>query len=249
MKIDLSKYFDKVYILTYVGCHKDKLPNIKKQFEDLFVNEFDSNFINVKYSFNSSLFRDLYTYYLAKNTNLEYLDDHSLNITIWHYLIVKEAYELGYKHILIIEDDINFLKNTNYIANVLNSLPENYDICQLHKGFVYMNSIDLKVNKHNDYYLNYNNQIDSNFYDYIIPVSSACNCFSNNGMKKFLDIFENLETCISHIPLVCDTYYVKLKDINYYICLADLCICGNKENNDYENCIINNYKESDYFYE
>lgn len=249
MKVDLSKYFDKVYILTYIGCYKDKLPNIKKQFEDLFVNEFDSNFVSIKYSFNSSLFRDLYTYYLGKNINLINLNDHSLNITMWHYLIIKEAYEFGYEHILILEDDINFLKNTNYIIDVLNNLPKNYDICQLHKGFFYTKSIDFKYVKYNNYYLDYNNQFDNNFYDCVIPISSACNCFSNIGMKKFLNIFENIETDNSNIPLVCDTYYVKLRDINYYICLSDLCICGDKMNNDYEFCTMNNYKESDYFYD
>ena len=186
---------------------------------------------------------------MHENNSLKYLDEHSLNITIWHYLIIKEAYELGFKHILVLEDDINFLKNTNYIADVLNNLPENYDICQLHKGFVCRNNIVFNYMKYNDYYMDYNQQLDSNFYDYIIPVSSACNCFSNNGMKKFVNIFEHLITHISNIPLICDTYYTELKDINYYISLSDLCICGDKNNNDYKNCIINNYKESDYFYD
>lgn len=47
-----------------------------------------------------------------------------------HYSIVKTAYDLGYKSVLIMEDDIMFNKDEEYVINTLNNIPDDYDILQ-----------------------------------------------------------------------------------------------------------------------
>ena len=47
-----------------------------------------------------------------------------------HYSMVKECYDRGFKHILIMEDDIKFLKDNQTFCNYLNNIPNDYDLLQ-----------------------------------------------------------------------------------------------------------------------
>lgn len=47
-----------------------------------------------------------------------------------HYAIVKECYDRGFNHILIIEDDIKFLKDNKTFINFIDNIPVDYDILQ-----------------------------------------------------------------------------------------------------------------------
>lgn len=57
----------------------------------------------------------------------------ALNCTMGHYEIMKESLARGFRQVLIIEDDVRFLKDTNEIDNLLNTLPD-YDICLFEKN-------------------------------------------------------------------------------------------------------------------
>lgn len=48
--------------------------------------------------------------------------------------ILKESRLLGYKRILILEDDVAFLKDLSALEKILSYIPEGYDIVQLDKG-------------------------------------------------------------------------------------------------------------------
>lgn len=56
------------------------------------------------------------------------LDDRYIHVTMTHYQKIKEAYELGYQRILIIEDDILFLNNIDTIHKILLNIPDKGDI-------------------------------------------------------------------------------------------------------------------------
>lgn len=47
-----------------------------------------------------------------------------------HYTIIKTAYDLGYEHILVMEDDIRFLKDANIFNMYLKKIPNDYDVLQ-----------------------------------------------------------------------------------------------------------------------
>jgi GR25 family glycosyltransferase involved in LPS biosynthesis len=47
-----------------------------------------------------------------------------------HYNIVKTAYNLGCNYLLVLEDDICFIKNTDILYNAIMQLPEDYDVLQ-----------------------------------------------------------------------------------------------------------------------
>ena len=251
-KVDLSKYFDKIYILTYLGCdYKTKLHDIEKQWNQLFINDFYGDLVEIKYSFNSPLFNRIYDSFKQENSNMRPMNTHELNVTIWHYLIAKEAAAFNYDHILVIEDDIVFLKNLQNIKNILDNLPEKYDICQLHKGYLCLPSIDKSFYmdhelKYNDYFYKVNNEK----YPYVSHVSSACNCLSKDGMNIIIYIFEHWNEFSDNRKIICDTYYNLLSSsIDYFVAYGDLCLCcyRNETNNSTDNKFnLNIYKEEDY---
>lgn len=51
--------------------------------------------------------------------------------TLTHYKILKTAYELGYEHAFIVEDDCRFLKDVSTIWDTINSAPCDADILML----------------------------------------------------------------------------------------------------------------------
>lgn len=55
----------------------------------------------------------------------------NLNCTMGHYEIMKESLARGFRRILILEDDVRFLKNTTAIDETLANLPEGWDIAML----------------------------------------------------------------------------------------------------------------------
>lgn len=60
-----------------------------------------------------------------------------------HYAIVRKALDLGYEHLLVIEDDIRFLKDQDKLMEYINVLPDDYDIIQF-GGF----TDNLKIEKY-----------------------------------------------------------------------------------------------------
>lgn len=64
-----------------------------------------------------------------------------------HYSIVKECYDRGFEHILVMEDDIKFINNIDLFINFLNTIPDDYDVLQF-GGF----TVDKRINDILDLY-------------------------------------------------------------------------------------------------
>jgi len=116
--------FDKIYVLT-LPSFKDRYTFVGNQLKDL----------NIDYQFLwgtdfGNINMDAYGYkihypYLCLYSNLYTGKDFSC--TINHYNAVYQAYEFGYEKILIMEDDICFLKNKELIEAIFNSIPDDAD--------------------------------------------------------------------------------------------------------------------------
>lgn len=70
-----------------------------------------------------------------------------------HYKMVKTAYDLGYKNILIMEDDIMFYKNEDYFINALDNIPDDYDILMFGGFTTDPKIIDLMNNNSSEYWI------------------------------------------------------------------------------------------------
>ena len=154
--IEWNKYVDKIYVISYTK-NFDKRKRINKEFERIGITEFE-----YVYSIDSSL---------IKNFDEPFIDsdienyNHFKYVSFTHYETIKKSYELGYKRILIFEDNIYFLKDINEIKNQLDKFYNNGDIVK----FDYVNIGD---------------------YGYISYLSSAY-LLSYNGMKKLIEDIEN----------------------------------------------------------
>ncbi|MBO6031777.1 MAG: hypothetical protein J6Q22_10015 [Prevotella sp.] len=101
-----------------------------------------------------------------------------------NYRAIKTAYELGYSSILVMEDDIRFLKDLRLLAHTIRSLPE-YEIAMLDKNF----PGDVRRE-----FLRMNDRVDET--DQVIWRkfstfhSSGCYSLSRTGMQKFIRAYE-----------------------------------------------------------
>ena len=122
------------------------------------------------------------------------------------------SYELGYERIIIMEDDIKFLKDKEELNNLLkyifNNAPENFDIIvgnmELLTDYYYNFSDDFLENK----YFRHNN-IDA---DTVYYSCSTINIYSRSGMKKLIDFFEHTYCAIDRYNL----FMLNIPDIKLY---------------------------------
>lgn len=50
------------------------------------------------------------------------------NSLLTHYRAVKTAWQLGKDHVLVMEDDIRFMNDTDLMSRIVDSLPDDYDL-------------------------------------------------------------------------------------------------------------------------
>ena len=185
--INWKKYFDAIYCLSLAD-------NLKRR-------EFLSDELNRVGILNSGIFHwkitvvnNFYKYiWTNKDFNLNKYwgnvtgNNSALNCSMGHYELYRELQALGYKRVLILEDDICFLNNLDEICEILEFMPDDYDICLLDKFLCeplarkeYFNEINkMKVNT---CFFNYDN----------IPLSS-CGLFavSEKAINALVEKHEN----------------------------------------------------------
>lgn len=106
MNINWNKYFDNIYVLS--GCSNfEKREQLKNEFKRIGLKKY-----HWWYGYENNLIDHLkYQAYDITKSNM---------ITTYsHYGLIKTAYELGYENILILEDDVRFLKDLNKIQEQL----------------------------------------------------------------------------------------------------------------------------------
>lgn len=182
---NLFNYFDKVIFLTLSDSY-DRHKNIKYH-----INKF--NIINsyIYYSTKlpeiylkcSNLFPTLKSEYYD-NMNNKYVYANNFSVSINHLNIIKICYELGYKNILICEDDITLIdykEHNNLIYNtILENIPKDYDIIKFNNDCTKQEILNVNDLKQPIFHkLSYNNNITN--------YGTSFYALSRNGMKKYID--------------------------------------------------------------
>lgn len=112
--------FDYIALICYTGYktrYYELLPELKR------VGLFDK--IHIHWDF-PSVYRDKLFNCVGKSTyNAK---GGSFFMGVNHYNAIKTAQQLGCKSILVMEDDIRFLKDLDLIRTIVDSLPDNYDL-------------------------------------------------------------------------------------------------------------------------
>ena len=121
--------FDKVFVLT-LSNRPERRDSIDTQFQMLGLPEIDSsNFIRYFYA-TPFPFNNILAEAMNQTKKGNFTKPNEFDCARNHYAMVRIAYDIGFEHVLILEDDILFRKDSDFIADYLNELPADYDIIQ-----------------------------------------------------------------------------------------------------------------------
>lgn len=156
--------FDKIYVLSLI-TNKERQKFIKQQFNKLSLKYefiYGTDFYNLKHDATG---KEIQYPNVWNNFFLLYLNptvaDYGCALT--HYQAILQAYELGYNNILIIEDDICFIKNKKLIEYYLNNIPEDADFITFDPRFIFddtRNDIYQRLKECKDDWLYLDNNIE-----------------------------------------------------------------------------------------
>ena len=168
-EIEWKKYFDHIYCIHYIPYAE----RYKKCIEELKrVGIRDSGIFSWKLTWDSPIFDRLYDLY-PKAPSLG-----CMKVGLAHYLAIKEAYELGFKRVLILENDNIFLKDVKRIREILDTLPD--------KDIVLLDKVPAVSAKYEEAIVN--DKINDNFIDIGKKFYVFANCYvlSRKGMEHVL---------------------------------------------------------------
>lgn len=120
--LDISR-FDKVFCIHFLPF-TDRFEDIKNEFKRIGLDT-ESKKFQWKFTFFSPFQYHLFNnpYFPIVRGN-KYFFDGNKNCTLAHYEIYKECLGLGYKRILVIEDDMVFLRDVDEINAALAEMPD-----------------------------------------------------------------------------------------------------------------------------
>lgn len=218
MNIDWKKYINYAFCINYL--QNNRIADISKTLQDIGIDIYDNRFFSFIYDNEHKIFQEeenlmrqkSYKFYvdnaywdgnsiIYNNRNYDYL----FNIGLTTYKALKIAQYFKYKRIIIFEDDIIFLKDTEYIINALEFLnTQSFDICLCQTTFC---NASYGIKKHliedgvaidlgNDMFLKTTNPLG--------VYGGGCIILTNNGINKLVNFYELNEMiiCIDVLDLL-----------------------------------------------
>ena len=171
--IKWQEKFDAIYCIS-LADNISRRDDLKKELSRVGI--LNSNIFHWKITVKNELYKYIWNNPSLKANKWWFHLTGTLNCTLEHYAIYKECLALGYKRVLVLEDDIVFLKNIKEIQKAIDNIPENYDILKFNSYFSCKEEELQKVinsNKINDYYFDYSS---------LQQISAACYAVSPKAM-------------------------------------------------------------------
>lgn len=201
-----NKYFDKIYCIRWTGkglldLNDDSYPLISELRR---IGILNSGIFEMTYSTNMP---SNIVYYERMN-GFEFpehrLNERYIHVTMTHYEVIKKSYELGYKRILILEDDILFLNDLNRIYDMISNIPQE-------PGIILYDYIELdNIGDENDLFHKYN--IKSEYYHNLYSgLLSSCYSLNRDGMQYMI-------WCVENGPIYDIDKYFSYYDVYYTNC-------------------------------
>ena len=234
----MKTQFEKIYVLSLITNHKrrkfiiDQFKYLDIQFEFIY----GTDFYNLKYDANNKQIK--YPDVHINETHDFFRQSGDYGCTLSHYNGILFAYELGYNNILIIEDDICFIKDKNLIYKCINNIPDDADYVTWDPRFII----------YNDYV--YYKQFINNKNIYTNITNKLGNIPMIGGMmygimnRKSMEIYLNNQRNSMKMSDLIGEFNVGNKYIKKYVC--NKCICAEQFNllcnfKNEKNNIINNF--------
>ena len=187
-KLSFSDVFDHIYCLHYLPA-TDRYQKMKDELDHVGI-DVDSDYFSWVYDYPAPI---LDTVFNDKRLNMNgALRSTSRNyikrVSMKHYAIVREAYALGYERILILENDVRFHRDKDYINTMLLNIPGT-DIVMFDKMVCSAPSESLKYKR----YIKtlpedslYGSMNDSG----VFFIFCSCYSVNRNAMKRIIELHE-----------------------------------------------------------
>lgn len=125
------------------------------------------------------------TEWLARRANHSKYYQKMFPVGYNNYRAIKTCYGLGYKSILVIEDDIRFLRDIRLAESAIRDLPKDYEIAMLDKNFpTDVGKIFIQKNEPAKRFTGIK------WCHFLKMHSSGCYSLSRAGMEKFITVYE-----------------------------------------------------------
>lgn len=171
------RHFDRIYCIHYLP-QAHKLRRLEQELSRVGITQ--SGLLEWRYTVPSPY--DAFLYERYKHPQLCPTKGY-VNVALEYRAILWEALFYGYERILVMEDDLAFLKDLDLLKAVLDAMPMGYDLVQLDK-FV------LPIAKERwDYRLEHS-RINEHFLDAsgVNFTSAACLALTRTGMRSVLEV-------------------------------------------------------------
>lgn len=179
-RIDWSRHFDAVFCLAHLQ-NTLRLRLIKSELERIGL--LKSKVFQFEYTFQSKYCDILYAVLARNGLCRKILRPKSLNATLGHYSCIKKSAALGYDRILIIEDDMRFLKDLDAIKTQLKDIPSNADVVLFDK-FVPRNADWNEILE--------KNKVNRSFVSFEHMGSTGCCMLSKKAVLKFSELYDQM---------------------------------------------------------
>ena len=178
--------FDKIYCIRWTGkglldLNDTSYPLISELKR---VGILDSGIFEMVYSTNMPSNVVYYERMNGFEFPEERLNERFIHVTMTHYQIIKKSYELGYKRILILEDDVIFLNSIDIINNIISNIPSEGEIV-LYDYVEIKNIGDSNDNFHKD------TLISKYYHNFYSGLLSSCYSLNSEGMRYLMWCIEN----------------------------------------------------------
>ena len=226
----MKTIFDKIYVISLITNHS-RQKFIKEQFNNLNIDfEFiyGTDFYNIRRDYKGSIINWPETY--IGDTQIS----GSFGCSLTHYQGILQAYEFGYNNVLMIEDDICFIKNPKLIEYYLNNIPEDADFVTWDPRFIRKNEYDIifnQIKNSNNYWIELRDDIN-----YLIG-TLMYGLMNRDIMKLYLD---NQRKLFNIADSVLNIWRFPNENIKRYV--AAKCMCADQLN------IKHNFKINDMSY-
>lgn len=181
--------FDHIYCLHNL-MDNDRLPKLKSELNRVGIDENAYNF-SWKYDMPSQVLDSVFD---SKKLSMDVIlrfpsRKYAKRLALSHYEIIKEAYAVGYESILILEDDVRFHCDVDYIETMLKNIPDT-DVVMFDKM---ISSGPSEHTKYKQYVKTlpqdalYGSMNNSG----VFFIFTSCYSLNRKAMKRIIDVQEN----------------------------------------------------------
>ena len=216
--IDWKKYIDHIYILTNTCKDANELNIFFNELHNVNIDINDISFVTVFTNINSPIYDTIYyNYFTGGVTDAaeEYKHgDKVLYCLLGHYYLCKLAESKKYERIMILEDDVSFLKDHTLIEQILNKLyGDDFDIAiELINNETYNNTKNNIISIHHTDHPNE------------MLAGSLANIYSKRGYEEIIYLIEN-----EKINFAVDEYYLYYEELKIVYPSIPFCISNKSE--------------------